>query len=139
MLATLIEAVHPPAGAANAYHSVQAAQIKAQETIARERGRAAQQVNDAQLNASMIQDKSVASAREARANAEVVELRFAAERNAYGKAGKAFLTEQYLGQLGAGLSNAQIVILDHRLRAGQVPTIDLRPFATAADATRAGQ
>ncbi|MET0499368.1 MAG: protease modulator HflK [Steroidobacteraceae bacterium] len=139
ILATLIEAVHPPAGAANAYHSVQAAQIKAQETISRERGRAAQQVNDAQLNASMLQDKSVASAREARANAEVVELRFAAERNAYSKAGKAFLTEQYLSQLGAGLSNAQIVILDHRLRAGQVPTIDLRPFAAAADAARAGQ
>ena len=49
ILATLIEAVHPPAGAANAYHSVQAAQIKAQETIARERGRAAQQVNEAQM------------------------------------------------------------------------------------------
>ena len=138
ILATLIEAVHPPAGAANAYHSVQAAQIKAQETIARERGRAAQQVNDAQLGASMIQDKSGASAREARANAEVVELRFAAERNAYRTAGKAFLTEQYLGQLSLGLANAQIVILDHRLRAGQAPTIDLRPLATAA-AARAGE
>jgi regulator of protease activity HflC (stomatin/prohibitin superfamily) len=42
ILATLIEAVHPPAGAANAYHSVQAAQIKSQATIARERGRTAQ-------------------------------------------------------------------------------------------------
>jgi len=139
LLATLIEAVHPPAGAANAYHSVQAAQIKAQETISRERGRAAQQVNEAQVNASMASDKSTASAREARASAEVVELRFAAERDAYRQAGKAFLTEQYLGQLGAGLSNARIVILDHRLRAGQVPTIDLRPFATAADAARGGQ
>lgn len=143
ILATLIEAVHPPAGAANAYHSVQAAQIKAQETISRERGRAAQQVNEAQMNASMAQDKSKASAREARAKAEVVGLRFAAEREAYRQAGKAFLTEQYLGQLAAGLSAAQIVILDHRLRAGQAPTIDLRRFetagATAADGARGAQ
>jgi hypothetical protein len=96
-------------------------------------------VNEAQMNASMAQDKSNASAREARANAEVVGLRFAAEREAYRQAGKAFLTEQYLGQLAAGLSAAQIVILDHRLRAGQAPTIDLRPFATAADAARGAQ
>jgi regulator of protease activity HflC (stomatin/prohibitin superfamily) len=139
ILSTLIEAVHPPAGAANAYHSVQAAQIKAQETISRERGRAALQVNEAQMNASMASDKSTASAREARSSAEVVELRFTAEREAYRQAGKAFLTEHYLSRLGAGLSNAQIVILDHRLRTGQVPTIDLRPFATAADAARGGQ
>lgn len=139
ILATLIEAVHPPAGAANAYHSVQAAQIKAQETISRERGRAAQQVNEAQMNASMAQDKSNASAREARANAEVVGLRFAAEREAYRQAGKAFLTEQYLSQLAAGLSAAQIVILDHRLRAGQAPTIDLRSFVNATDAARGAQ
>ncbi len=133
ILATLIEAVHPPAGAANAYHSVQAAQIKVQESMARERGRAAQQVNEAQLNATLAKDKSTAAAREARTSADVVGLRFAAERNAYRQAGKAFLTEQYLTQLTAGLSTAQIVVVDHRIRSGQAPTLDLRPFgATAA-------
>ena len=134
ILATLIEAVHPPAGAANAYHSVQAAQIKVQESIARERGRAAQQVNDAQLNAALARDKSTAAAREAKASADVVGLRFAAERDAYRQAGKAFLTEQYLTQLAAGLSAAQIVVVDHRIRSNQAPTLDLRPFATDAAA-----
>jgi regulator of protease activity HflC (stomatin/prohibitin superfamily) len=137
VLATLIEAVHPPAGAANAYHSVQAAQIKAQATIARERGRAAQQINEAQLTATIARDKSVAGAREARANAEVVEQRFAAERNGYRMAGKAFLTEQYLSQLGTGLAKAQVIIVDHRIRGQQAPTIDLRSF-TAADLAASG-
>jgi regulator of protease activity HflC (stomatin/prohibitin superfamily) len=135
ILATLIEAVHPPAGAANAYHSVQAAQIKVQEAVARERGRAAQQVNDAQLDATLTQNKSLAAAREARASAEVVGLRFAAERNAYHSAGKAFLMEQYLSQLAAGLSQAQMVLVDHRIRGGQSPTIDLRPFTDSARAS----
>jgi regulator of protease activity HflC (stomatin/prohibitin superfamily) len=135
ILATLIEAVHPPAGAANAYHSVQAAQIRAQTTIARERGRAAQAINDAQLNATMMQDKSMAAAREAHASAEVVGLRFAAERNGYRSAGKAFLTEQYLSQLGAGLAKAQVVIVDHRIRSAQAPTIDLRSLSAPADMT----
>jgi regulator of protease activity HflC (stomatin/prohibitin superfamily) len=133
ILATLIEAVHPPAGAANAYHSVQAAQIKVHESSARERGRAAQQLNDAWLNAALVQNRSIATAREARSSADVVALRFAAERNAYRRAGNAFLTEQYLTQLSAGLADAKIVLVDHRLRSGQAPTLDLRPFA-ATDA-----
>ncbi|RMU54635.1 hypothetical protein ALP29_05198, partial [Pseudomonas syringae pv. avii] len=33
ILATVVEAIHPPAGAANAYHGVQAAQIGAQALI----------------------------------------------------------------------------------------------------------
>ncbi|MGU1621831.1 protease modulator HflK [Pseudomonas aeruginosa] len=49
VLGAAVEAIHPPAGAANAYHAVQAAQITAQALIARERGQAAAQRNEAQL------------------------------------------------------------------------------------------
>jgi regulator of protease activity HflC (stomatin/prohibitin superfamily) len=125
ILSTLIEAVHPPAGAADAYHAVQAAQIKAQATIARERGRAAQQVDDAQLQATMARDKAAAQAHEAKASAEVVQSKFVAERDAYRKAGAAFVLEQYLSQLGVGLAAAELIILDHRIKGAQAPTLDL--------------
>jgi regulator of protease activity HflC (stomatin/prohibitin superfamily) len=135
IVATLIEAVHPPAGAANAYHSVQAAQIKASATIAREHGRTSEQVNDARLQASMAHDKASAAAREALVQAEIAQLKFAAERDAHRKAGKAFLLEQYLSQLAQGLSSAELVILDHRLKSGQAPTIDLRAYSSSGDGT----
>jgi regulator of protease activity HflC (stomatin/prohibitin superfamily) len=136
VLATMIEAIHPPAGAANAYHAVQAAQITVKALSARERGRAADQTNMAQLQASMIRDQAVAAAREARASAEAAELRFAAEQQAYRRAGQAFLLEQYFSRLGQGLANARAVILDHRLSGGSAPTIDLRNYAPPIDDLR---
>lgn len=134
ILATVVEAIHPPAGAANAYHGVQAAQIGAQALIARERGAAAQQVNQAQLQASIANDQAQATAREINATAQAADLRFRAERQAYATAGHAFVLEQYLGQLSQGLGSASLLILDHRLGGnGNAPTIDLRTFTLPAD------
>jgi hypothetical protein len=129
----VIEAIHPPAGAANAYHAVQAAQITVQALSARERGRAAERTNMAQLQASTARDQATAAAREARAGAEAAVLRFAAEQQAYHRAGRAFLLEQYFSRLGQGLANARAVILDHRLGGGNAPTIDLRNYAPPLD------
>lgn len=129
LLATSVEAIHPPAGAANAYHAVQAAQITAQALIARDRGLAAQQANIAQLNATTLTDKATADAHETIGKARIAELRFAAERTAWQRAGQAFLLEQYLGRLGQGLKGANSLIIDHRLAAGQAPTLDLRGYA----------
>ncbi|WP_428382333.1 protease modulator HflK [Nevskia ramosa] len=134
ILATLIEQIHPPSGAANAYHGVQASLIKAQAAIARERGRAAEEINDAQLQASIATDKAGAIARETMSGAEAAQLRFAAEQSAYQAAGKAFVLEQYLGQLSAGLRDAKLVLLDHRIGSGaSAPTLDLRRYAPPAD------
>ncbi|MXR28737.1 protease modulator HflK [Pseudomonas sp. PICF6] len=134
ILATVVEAIHPPAGAANAYHGVQAAQIGAQALIARERGAAAQQTNQAQLQASIVHDQAQATAREINATAQAADLRFNAERQAYATAGHAFVLEQYLSQLSQGLGNAKLLILDHRLGAGSnAPTLDLRTFTLPAD------
>ena len=133
ILATVVESIHPPAGAANAYHAVQAAQISAQALIARERGAAADQANVAQLHASMAHDQAAASSREVMATAQGADLRFSAEQQGYAKAGQAFLLEQYLSQLTQGLTHAKLLVLDHRLGATSAPTIDLRSFTLPVD------
>lgn len=138
VLATVVEAIHPPAGAANAYHSVQAAQIGAQALISRERGAAAEASNQAQLQASLARDQASANARETSATAQAADLRFRAEQKAFASAGQAFVLEQYLGQLSQGLGKAKLLILDHRLGgSNNAPTIDLRTFTLPADPTPA--
>lgn len=134
ILATVVEAIHPPAGAANAYHGVQAAQIGAQALIARERGAAAEATNQAQLQASIARDQATATAHEINATAKAAELKFSAEKKAYANAGQAFVLEQYLGQLSQGLASARLLVLDHRLGgSSNAPTIDLRTFTLPAD------
>lgn len=134
ILAIVIEAIHPPAGAANAYHQVQAAQIAAQALIARERGQSAARLDQAQLNASLAADGAAAAAHENLALAQAADLRFGAERQSWQNAGQAFLTETYFDQLNQSLGKASVLILDHRIDAGQPPTIDLRSFAAPLDA-----
>ncbi|PWU26269.1 hypothetical protein DK254_27140 [Pseudomonas sp. RW407] len=131
ILATVVEAIHPPAGAANAYHGVQAAQITAQALISRERGKAAEQSNEARLAASQAVDKANADARETLAAARAADLRFGAERKAWQDAGQSFLLEQYFARLGQGLGSASALVIDHRLGAGDAPTLDLRGFLAA--------
>ncbi|MET0777952.1 MAG: protease modulator HflK [Pseudomonas mandelii] len=134
ILATVVEAIHPPAGAANAYHGVQAAQIGAQALISRERGAAAQATNQAQLQASIARDQATASAHEINSAAQAADLKFTAEQKAYASAGQAFLLEQYFSQLTQGLANAKLLVLDHRLGGtSNAPTIDLRTFTLPAD------
>jgi regulator of protease activity HflC (stomatin/prohibitin superfamily) len=134
ILAIVIEAIHPPAGAANAYHQVQAAQIAAQALIARERGQSAARLDDAQLNASLVADGAAAAAHENLALAQAADLRFSAERESWQNAGQAFLTETYFNQLNQSFGKASVLILDHRIDAGEPPTLDLRSFAAPLDA-----
>ncbi|MHC8346915.1 protease modulator HflK [Pseudomonas sp. RT6P73] len=134
ILATVVEAIHPPAGAANAYHGVQAAQIGAQALISRERGAAAEATNQAQLQASIARDQATASAHEINSTAQAADLKFTAEQKAYASAGQAFVLEQYFSQLTQGLANAKLLVLDHRLGgSNNAPTIDLRTFTLPAD------
>ncbi|MFA1677386.1 protease modulator HflK [Rhizobium mongolense] len=133
ILAVVVEAIHPPAGASSAYHGVQAAQITAQALVARERGKAAEQANDAQMNASLQRDGAMAAAREGVAASEVTKLRFDAERSAYRTAGQVFLTEEYFNRLTTGLSRSKALILDHRIGGSSAPTLDLRSFMSPVD------
>lgn len=133
ILAVVVEAIHPPAGAANAFHGVQAAQISAEAMVARERGTAAERTNEAQLNASLQQDNATATAREGVAASEVAKLRFQAEQSAFHEAGQAFLTEEYFNRLTMGLSHSKALVLDHRIGGSIAPTLDLRSMTMPAD------
>ena len=133
LLATSVEAIHPPAGAANAYHAVQAAQITAQALVARDRGQAAQKLNQARLNATSLAHKATADAHEVQTKASTAALRFEAERTAWQHAGQAFILEQYLERLSQGMNGASSLIIDHRLAAHQAPTLDLRSYAVPVD------
>jgi len=139
VLAVVVEAIHPPAGAANAYHAVQAAEITAQALVARERGFAAQSANEAQLAASIEHDRAAATARESLARSDVAKLQFEAEQTGYQKAGQVFLTEAYFTQLASGLGRAKALILDHRIGGQIAPTFDLRNMMTPIDPDAAGE
>ena len=130
ILAVVIEAIHPPAGAADAYHGVQAAEIGVQALVTRERGDAAQQINEAQTNATSTRDEANASGVESISQAEVVRIKTGAERKAYEIAGRVFLQEQYFDHLKRGLWQSGMLILDHRIENASAPTIDLRDFVT---------
>ncbi|WP_425928019.1 protease modulator HflK [Pseudomonas sp. NyZ201] len=135
VLVTSVEAIHPPAGAANAYHGVQAAQITAQALIARDRGKATEQSSQAWTKATGLDHQATSSAHETEARARIAELRFSAERSAWQQAGQAFVLEQYLDHLAKGLGKASSLIIDHRLGAAQAPTLDLRSYAFPVDPT----
>jgi regulator of protease activity HflC (stomatin/prohibitin superfamily) len=137
LLSVLVESIHPPAGAAAAYHSVQAAQIKSQAIVAQERGTAAATVNEAREEASAITDAASAGAREHTATAEAAKLGFDAEQESFRDAGQAFVRERYFSQLAQGLAKANLVIIDHRIgSAGAAPTIDLRSFGASGNPYR---
>ena len=134
LLSVLVESIHPPAGAAAAYHSVQAAQIRSQAIVAEERGTAADTVNEAREEASAVTDSASAAAREHTAAAEAAKLGFDAEQESFRDAGQAFVRERYFSQLAQGLAKANLVIIDHRIgSAGVAPTIDLRTFGAPAN------
>lgn len=120
LLATVIESIHPPAGAADAYHGVQAAQILAQSAIAGEKGQAAQQLNAAQQFAGLARDAATAQSHENLDQAQVMALSFNAENQAYQTGGQSFLTERYFSHLTLAMQqHPKVLIVDHRMGAGR--------------------
>lgn len=132
VVAVVIESVHPPAGAASAYHDVQAAQIRAQASVARAHGFAAQVLGNARQQALTGVAQASARAADTLASAHVQQIDFAADTVAYRLGGPAFAFEYYLARLQRGLQNARITVIDDRLVADQRATLDLRTF-TAGD------
>jgi hypothetical protein len=70
-----------------------------------------------------------ASAAERVARSKVDAIAFQADRQAASVGGQSFLLERYLHALTQGLRQAQPIIIDHRIPASALPTIDLRPAA----------
>jgi regulator of protease activity HflC (stomatin/prohibitin superfamily) len=135
-----IEAVHPPAGAADAYHNVQAAGIRADTAVFTSKGDATRQLSTAQMQADSAHAQAVAAAAELVAQAKTDGTLFDAERKAYATAGNAFLLERWLDDLNQALAKTtSLVLVDHRLQGADVPTLDLRLSGTGTiAATGAG-
>jgi regulator of protease activity HflC (stomatin/prohibitin superfamily) len=128
VVATVIEAIHPPAGAAEAYHAVQAAEIAANASISAERGRALAAASAAQQYATDLVTKSQAMAQEATATARAARTSFAADAEA-SQTGPSFLLERYFDAVSTALRNAPVTIVDSRIAGPDAPVLDLRPPA----------
>jgi len=137
IVSVVVEAIHPPTGAASAYRAVQAAQIQAATEIAAERGRAKTTASVARLNAYNAIDEATAVAAGAVSKAEVELTDITADDRPYRAAPRPFLLERYFSDVQSALRGVPLEIVDHRLSGASLPTIDLRPpsAATGAPAT----
>jgi regulator of protease activity HflC (stomatin/prohibitin superfamily) len=136
LVAVVIEAIHPPAGAAEAYHNVQAAEINAVTSIAAERGAALAVNAKSNQYATDIVTQAQAAAQEAVAAATADLTRFTADRAAALAGGESFTFERRLGAIAQGAAKSALTVIDHRIPKGDAPLIDLRPFSPGA--ARAG-
>lgn len=130
VVAVLIEEIHPPAGAAAAYHAVQAAQINASASIFNELGRAKRVAGMAQEEAYHLVAAANATAAETLDAARADAVRFAADRKAYAVGGRAFLLERSFSDIEQALEHSSLTLVDHRLDGAQAPVLDLRPGAS---------
>ena len=135
LLSTRIEAIHPPAGAADAYHGVQAAQIAASARVARERGYAATVTNGARQNAETRDNDAQAFAAENLSRAQAAAAQFAADSQAWQQAGQAFILERRYHILSQTLAHTPLLILDSHLQGTNEPVLDMRQYPALSDST----
>ncbi len=128
-VAVIIEAVHPPAGAADAYHNVRAAEINARTAVAVEHGAAATVSAQSRQYAFDQTASARATAAETINSAKTAQIRFTADQGAAAAGGHAFLIERYFAALTTALGRAPKTIIDHRLNYPEAPVLDLRPMA----------
>ncbi|MBV8522032.1 MAG: hypothetical protein JOY71_07885 [Acetobacteraceae bacterium] len=126
LAAVAIEAIHPPPGAAGAYHAVLASDIQARTSIAESRASAGQQQAQARQTAQSTQDEASVSAAEIVAEARAQNRAFAADFTAWGRDRESFLLERRLERIAKVLPAAQTLIVDHRLSPASLPLVDLR-------------
>ena len=135
ILSVVIETIHPPAGAAEAYQQVQAASIEAVTKIANARGDAVRDVRQAEADATEARDSATAMAAETVADAKVGTALFAGDAQAYRAGGQAFLFEKRLGILGGAITaDTPVTILDARIPANQLQMLQMRPPASSGPA-----
>jgi len=126
VMAVIVDALHPPVGAAAAYHRVQSAEIEARAAVARSRGEASRKTSVAEVDAVHRVAAAQATAYETSAKARGDALRFAADHRAWAANREAMATERWLDAVRDGLIGKPVLVLDHRLDLGEVPVLDLR-------------
>jgi regulator of protease activity HflC (stomatin/prohibitin superfamily) len=126
-IAVLVEAVHPPPGAAAAYHSVQAAELLAQTQVATSRGDAARAVKGAQTTALRERDQAQSTAADVLANAKVDAALFKSDAQAYRNGGGfALVFERWLDQVARSVRRVPAVIIDRNIPKADTPSSDVR-------------
>ncbi|HEY4406862.1 MAG TPA: SPFH domain-containing protein [Xanthobacteraceae bacterium] len=138
-IAVVVEAIHPPVGAASAYHNVQAAQILANSQIAVQRASAIHSIKSAQQGAMEDRNKATAAAAELVTQARSEGTLFDADRQARERDGEAFLFERRSERLTSGLAKSETIVVDHRLKGQNGPVIDLRSFGAGGGAPAAAR
>lgn len=128
VIAVVIEAIHPPPGAAAAYHNVQAAEIFAKVEIALQRADAIRTDKTAEQEAMQERNRAIAGANELRDRANGESVLFDADIRAWQRDNQAFLLERRFERLASGLAKSELIVIDHRLNGQNAPTIDLRNF-----------
>jgi len=128
VLDVVVEAIHPPAGAARAYHNVQATEIQADAMRFQSRARALAVNSAAAEEALQNINRSRAEAAEALAAANATRITFGADARSHAAGPNVFLFESWLSHLRDDLSKARVTIVDHRLE-GATSTLDLRAIA----------
>jgi regulator of protease activity HflC (stomatin/prohibitin superfamily) len=128
VLTIVVEAIHPPPGAASAYHEVQAAEISAHAQVSIERANAVRLLDDSKSAALVDRDDAMASASESASQATRDVTAFAADSRSDQRDPHTFLEERLFSRLTAGLSKSSLLLLDHRITPAAMPTIDLRKF-----------
>jgi len=127
-----VEAIHPPPGAANAYHDVQASEIIATTQISLRRGESSRTLKSAQRLAGADRNEAVSAAAERVADAQSQSVLFASDRQAYAQDGYPFLLERWLDDVAKGLAGSRLVLIDHRLAPQNIPALDLRASGGAS-------
>ena len=135
IVSVLIEEIHPPPGAAGAYHAVQAAEINANASISQELGRAKRAAGVAQQESHQLTAAADGQAAETVAAANAESYRFNADRRAYAETGEPFLLERSYSKLRTALTQVPLTIVDHRLSPSQGPVLDLRTLTGAPRAS----
>jgi regulator of protease activity HflC (stomatin/prohibitin superfamily) len=127
-IAVVVEAIHPPPGAASAYHNVQAAEIFASSAISLKRADAVRTMKAATRFAADVHNNTSAFAAELVGQAQSESILFKSDRAARKRNGESFLLERRFERLVSGLAKSELIVVDHRVSNRNPPTIDLRSF-----------
>ncbi len=127
--AVVIDAIHPPTGAAAAYHRVQSAEIEARAQVSRGRAEALRTTSLAAVEAMDRRAAATATAVETTTKATADATRFAADQTAWTANRDAMATERWLGAIRSGIGKKPVTVFDHRLDMRDIPVLDLRPIS----------
>jgi regulator of protease activity HflC (stomatin/prohibitin superfamily) len=132
--AVTVDSIHPPANAAADYHGVQESEIISDTEVIEQQGDSAKELSEKQTEAIVAERNAQLLAVQKVSEAKIEQFKFMAEAQAWTVSGEVQALERWLQVLGKSLSRSELFIIDHRLNLVDGPVLDLRRFATPAEA-----